>query len=74
MTPIWREYSDFSGLPARQTRGANGYRRLGRPERWLAAVIWHFPWHLGALPLSGALDCMTSERLMLALAAHAAGR
>src|SRR5258708_10849686 len=26
--PIWREYSDFSGLPARETRGADDNRSV----------------------------------------------
>ena len=34
MIPRPREYSRFSGLPARQKRGADGYRHLGQPERW----------------------------------------
>ena len=32
--PNRREYWCFSGLPARQTQGADGYRHLAQPERW----------------------------------------
>ena len=32
--PYWREYSRFSGLPARQKRGSDGYGHRAQPERW----------------------------------------
>ena len=32
--PNRREYSRYSGLAARLTRGVDGYQQLGQPERW----------------------------------------
>jgi hypothetical protein len=33
-------YSRFSSLAARLTRGVNGYQQLGQPERWSEELIW----------------------------------
>jgi hypothetical protein len=40
--PNWREYSRFSGLPARQKRGSDSYRHLGQPETVVEGLIWPF--------------------------------
>jgi hypothetical protein len=34
MPPELPEYSRFSGLAARLTRGVDGYQQLGQPEQW----------------------------------------
>jgi hypothetical protein len=37
--PNWREYSGFSGLAARLTRGVDGYQQLRQPEQWSKGLI-----------------------------------
>src|SRR5262249_33796449 len=49
----------FPGPLARQTRGADRSQHLGNPNAWSRVLSGHFPWHLDALLLSVALECMT---------------
>jgi hypothetical protein len=54
MTPDLGGYSRLSGLPARHTRGAAGYRHLGQPERFIDRR------EVGDV---GAFDSFTDEQL-----------
>ncbi len=68
----WREYWRFSGVAARQTRGADGYQHLGQPARWSRVCSGHFPWDWDTRLLSVALERVPIEHVTLALVVAAA--
>ena len=57
--PNRREFSRFSGLPARQKRNSDSYRHLGQPGRWSGGLIWQFSLAFGRTPPIGS--CWTLD-------------